>query len=261
MTPSRGSPLNRIAVALDPVARNLEALDQAAEMAARLQGHLIALLVEDTSLFELAQLPFAREVDRASGSARPLESGAVARALQTHAERVRRALEATAQSRQISTEFRIIRGHYLAAALEAAAGADCIFLSDATAVCFSPHRSPPPARGRRCKSLWVYCDGSAAAARALTMAASLCRERGAGLSVLLPATAEPRAERTRLAALAGPGIAIDCYSLPAPELATALNCAMRDDCALLFVPRSAGDGGGEAARFLKGLRCPLVLVS
>lgn len=260
MSGAHDSTFNRIAVALDPVVRNLEALDQAAEMAARLQGHLTALLVEDTSLFELAQLPFASEVDRASGSARPLESRAVARALQTHTERVRRAVEAAARSRQISTELKVIRGHYLAAALEATAGCDYIFLSDASATCFSPPRPMQNAR-RRSRSLWVYCDSSAAAGRAVTMAASLCRDRGVGLSVLMPATADPRAEKVRLAALAGPGIAVDCYSLPAPGDAAALHCAMRDDCALLFVPRSADDTSGEAARLLKGLRCPLVLVS
>ena len=67
MTGSADS-IKRILVALNPAARDLEALEQAAEMAARTRGHLMALLVEDIHLFDLARLPFAREFDRAIGT-------------------------------------------------------------------------------------------------------------------------------------------------------------------------------------------------
>ena len=253
--------INRILVALNPAARDLEALEQAVEMAARIRGHLMALFVEDVSLFELAELPFARELDRASGSARPLESAAVARAMRADAERVRRALQAAAQSRQISTELKVVRGHYMAAAVEAGAGCNFVFLSDATTVAYASPRARHPSMQRRPKPIWVLFDGSPASERALTVAVGLCRERGAGLMVLLPPDADLDAQRSRVQALAGAGIAVDYHRLPDPNSAAGGASVMREDCALFLVPRSAQDVTDHAARFLKGLRCPLVLVS
>lgn len=253
--------INRILVALNPAARDLEALEQAAEMAARIRGHLMALLVEDINLFDLAQLPFARELDRASGSARPLESRAVARAMRADAERIRRALHAAAQTRRISAELKVVRGHYITAAIEAAAGCNFVFLSDVTAVARSPVRAGSPVPRRKPRPVWVYFDASPAAERALNMAASLCRERGARLMIVLPPEASLGAARSQVETQIGTDIATDYHRLADPAVPPTAGETPLRDCALFLVPRNAQDVAGGAARFLKGLRCPLVLVS
>lgn len=260
MTGSADS-IKRILVALNPAARDLEALEQAAEMAARIRGHLMALLVEDIHLFDLARLPFARELDRASGSARPLDSGAVARAMRADAERIGRALRAAAETRRISAELKVVRGDYIAAAIEAAVDCNFVFLSDVMAVTSSPAGTRSPVPPRKPRPVWVYFDASPASERALTMAASLCRERGARLMIVLPPDADLDTGQSRIEALIGTDIAADYQRLPDPAAPPTTGAQTVRDCALFLVPRSMQDVAGDAARFLKGLRCPLVLVA
>ena len=85
MTSADNQTIRRILVAIDASRQDLESLEHAAELAACEQAKLTALFVEDATLFQLAELPFAQEYDLSSGSARALEPQSVARARASHA--------------------------------------------------------------------------------------------------------------------------------------------------------------------------------
>ena len=252
--------LGRVLVAVNPAARDLGALELAAELASRTQAHLLALFVEDENLFKLAELPFARELDRASGYLRPLESGAVARAMQADAERVREVLVSTSRSRRISWELKVVRGHYVACAIHEAGQHDPVFLSDAGLVVVDGRRRPSAGHAGA-RPVWVLFDGSPAAGRAVDMACEVCRERQLRLIAVLPEGSADTLRR-QVADRVGTGLDLEFRQLPGGDRPAVSMAAAREACGLLLVPRGADMASEqETERFLKGLRCPLVLVA
>ena len=138
-------------VVIDASRGSVETLKTAADIAARVQAHLMALFIEDINLFSLAELPFARELDRTSGAARPLERHAVTRALQADAKRVQQVLQVESEHRQITASMKVVRGHYVSAAMEAAEETDVVILSNVTGVrlrTVKPSALPPRSRPR-----------------------------------------------------------------------------------------------------------------
>ncbi len=65
-------PQTRVLVALNASRRDYQALELAASLAARKRVELLAVFVEDINLFNLAELPFAKEIVRASAVEREL---------------------------------------------------------------------------------------------------------------------------------------------------------------------------------------------
>ncbi len=116
----------RILVALDASASSLAALEVAAGLAACLRSELAGLFVEDDDLMNLAELPFAREFSLPGGTARPLDPARMKQELEQQAAAARRALQAEAQRRRLSWDFRVVRGRVENELRAAAAAADLI---------------------------------------------------------------------------------------------------------------------------------------
>jgi len=120
--------VRRIMVALDASGASIFALQQAAELAERLEAELIALFVEDINLLRAAKLPFIREISFFSPTLRRLESIEMERQLRVQAGQMRRIVAQTAEQRGIPWRFRVSRGPVAAEVLAAGADADLMVL-------------------------------------------------------------------------------------------------------------------------------------
>jgi nucleotide-binding universal stress UspA family protein len=112
-------PPRRVLIALDSSIDSLRALDEAAEMAARINAELVGIFVEDTNLLNLASLPCASEVGSATGFSRSLNASVVGRTLKSIAERARLAMAQAAEQRQVRWSFTTSRGTLLGQLIDA----------------------------------------------------------------------------------------------------------------------------------------------
>jgi hypothetical protein len=112
--------LRRIIAGFDAGTCRRETLQAIAALAAETQADVLGVFIEDTSLLELARLPFAAEVGHASALPRGLDVETLERALRFHAEALRRALAAAFEPSGVQWSFRVARqppSQALAAAL------------------------------------------------------------------------------------------------------------------------------------------------
>lgn len=128
----------RILVTLEahPLARS--AVDAAADMAARLQAELVALVVEDIQLLHFAAMPFAREVGHASAHRRELDVATMERSLRRLAADAERWLAIAAARAPMQWSLRVTRGARVAEIVAAAHDADLIVTGD-TAILLCSH--------------------------------------------------------------------------------------------------------------------------
>ena len=256
----------RITVAIDASRRSLQALRTAADVAARVQAHLMALFVEDVNLFSLAQLPFASELDRASGNPRRLDADGIARAVHADVERVRQLLHAESERHGITTSLKVVRGHYVAAAMEAAGDTDMVFLSSTTRTF---EALGVVARTRRravncaevSKLTWTMFDGSPAADRALALARDFSAKRKCELVIMIPDHEQFESLHRKAQSLLGasPARYAPIAALEAEEITKVMAA---QECALFVLPRGESSLCNELPTFLLDkLTCPLVMVS
>ena len=201
----------RIMVALDASPSSMEALEAAAEMAARFQAELHGLFIEDINLLRLATLSFSQEVGHFSGVRRLLESTDVERQLRVQERRIQRVFQEIAERRRVRATFRIIRGSLVRELLAAATGADILLMHGASWGVGSQRLCPEIrhilsqattpvmlVRRSRCvmPPVMVVYDGSDAAQGALLTGATMAEQEGGPLIVLLA----DEVERSRLRA-------------------------------------------------------------
>jgi nucleotide-binding universal stress UspA family protein len=254
----------RVAVVVDSSPGTLASLEAAAALAARRHASLEAVFVEDLALFELAALPFARELDRASGSVRPMSTAHVEVTLRAHLARVRQALERAGAASRVQTSVRVTRGHYVSAALDAASHVDVLFFSRAqlpgAALGSVARVKPTPKRAR---SVWAIYDGSEPGRRALELAREMATQTSAPLSVLL--VSDDPAELARVSEGAQEvlgGFAPARVLRATSSDAAALREPIFDRPSLLLVPRAlAARAKSSTAPLLEAVECPVVLVS
>ncbi len=132
MNNSTGLSIDRILLAIDASLQGEDVLETAVDTAALLKAHLLVLFVEDTNLLRLAELPFAKELDRSSGTTRSLEPGGIRRALQADAQRFRKRLNKASEKRKIRVSMKVVRGHCVSTAMEMAGRGDVVVLSNIT---------------------------------------------------------------------------------------------------------------------------------
>lgn len=205
--------IRRILVALDASPHSMAALKAATELAARLQADLLGLFVEDITLLDLAESPYAREILYPAATQEQLSRASMESKLKALAEQARKALAATAEESQVRWSFRIVRGEVTSEVLAAASEFDLLAMgkagwslrrrtrvgstareaaTSAVPVLLLPeHALAPGAR-------WlVRYDGSPTAKLAVLAAAQLAVPGATILTVLLAAPDRERAAELR----------------------------------------------------------------
>lgn len=185
MKPGQTHESRRVTVVIDTSLRGLAELDAAASLAARRKASLEALFVEDAALFQLAALPFARELDRASGAVRPMSPSNLEGGLRANLQRLRRAVDAAVAQRGGHATVRVTRGHYVEAALDASSSVDVLFLSRVRRIAYATRSSSLQPPRRLHDALCVVYDASDAGRRALDLAVELAEAAHAQLRVAL----------------------------------------------------------------------------
>lgn len=255
--------VERILVAIDASMRSYDALEAAVEFATLLQTPLTALFVEDVNLVKLSELPFAKELDRSSGVMRPLDSQSVIRALQLEAQNLQKRLSEESKKRRINLSMKIVRGHYIAAAVEMAGKSDIVFVGDSTRLFYErssrkldfPNERKP---GFGHKPVWVFYDGSAVTRRGLALALHLSKEYGLDLVIL---TAEGCSEAELRGLLKGVPSAPQGtrYFVSLADAENVAATAHRGGCAVLVLPREGGLSRTPDSVFA-AIKCPRILV-
>lgn len=253
----------RVTVVIDASRGSLDTLKTAADIAARVKAHLMALFIEDINLFSLAELPFAREFDRTSGAARPLDRHAVTRASQADAKRIRQLLQVESEHRQITASMKVVRGHYVSAAMAAAEETDVVIMSNVTGVRLRTVKTPArtlAARAGGPKPVWTLFDGTPAAGRALSMAKDFSKQREAELVVLVANQSFGRLVGEAKDLLGDtPARYQPIASVEASEI---LNAMLAEGSSMFFWPRGESTLFEKLPAFLLDeLVCPLVVVS
>ncbi|MBD3669313.1 MAG: hypothetical protein HUJ29_00955 [Gammaproteobacteria bacterium] len=102
----------RIRIALDHTPPSRRAMEWAAQMAMQWQAPLEALFIEDSRLFEIAQLPFIRQID-VSGSGSAFDPDSLSHEIKRQSQSLEKALQELAERRELALEFRTVRGRVL----------------------------------------------------------------------------------------------------------------------------------------------------
>ncbi|MCO5118199.1 MAG: hypothetical protein M9951_00995 [Burkholderiaceae bacterium] len=203
MTESHGvaSPgRRRILVAIDPARVRAAPIAAAALLARELDMELTAILIEEQSWLRVAALPFARELQLASGQWQPFDAGGVERLFREQMRRAESMLARVCAERQTRFTVTVERGTYPRRAIESASAADWLVLDRGGA------GNTEPNGYRRIAAAF---DGSPAADRALAAAAAIARDGRKPLRVLLLAQDPARfpALRERARTIVGEGLA------------------------------------------------------
>jgi nucleotide-binding universal stress UspA family protein len=229
------APIKRILVALDASGASVAAIRTAVDLAARFRAELIGLFVEDVNLLRSAELPFVREVGAFSLDARRLNLIDLERQLRAQAERLRRTLETSARLQGIPWEFRVTRGPVALEIITAGAEADLMILGKAGRSLGLRRRMGSTVRAvvlqhpgmtfimttglPAAEPVIAVYDASAAAARALAVAAALVAEQDRRLTLILAGDSreEVRALREQaLDRLSPAHIAVDVHVIRRP---------------------------------------------
>jgi len=254
----------RILVALDSSPDSALSLGMATTLAAQIEAQIETLFIEDVELVRLAGLPFAAEFDRLSGVESALNLAELNHTLQKRAEKMRALVQSLSKDKNIYANFKVVRGHYIAEAMQREA--EILFM-------MLP-RYLPSSQGMRSSRystlrkasdftapIYVYYSGGDESKRAITLGAELATMLGADLVVLLPSAqvAEVPALKQQLAS--EPGKKSVRFELVKTQIS---QCAMRvaqSGCTLFVLPKSSVANDSINVQALRTVHCPLVLVA
>lgn len=163
--------VQRIVVALDSSSMNASAMESAIHLAEQLQTEVLALLVQDSDLLRLSELPSAIEVRASDASLRPLNSAGLQRALRVQAERTRQTLQRAAARARVRCVCETVQG-------KVAHQGQRVGDTDLLIVGLSRHLAFRLAKAKLASGwpLLVFFDGSEASWRALAAAVWLCQK-------------------------------------------------------------------------------------
>jgi hypothetical protein len=118
----------RVLVDLSAGPRAADLLEEALELAVRLEAELSGLFVEEAALLRSSGLPFVRQVHLSSGAAGALDPARIERELRVAAERARATLARVAEARRLRWSFRTGRGELLRELAREAGATDLVVL-------------------------------------------------------------------------------------------------------------------------------------
>ena len=233
--------------------RSEDVLAAALELASSFKAPLIALYVEDVNLVRFSGLPFAQELDRASGALRPLDPERLGRAMASEAQRLNERLQLESQSRRVSVSLEVVRGHWVSSAVRLARSRDIVVVD---AEVRTPAGRSKSARWEQ--PIWVLCDGSGRTRRALTLALELGNFHVSDIVVAADKAALEAGLGEQLGSVAGGGERrIRLISLDDNQAVS--TAAEKYGAAILVAPREMIDPG-VADRVTAILGCPRILV-
>jgi hypothetical protein len=97
------------------------AVDAAVCLARAFQSEIESLFIEDSQLFDLAELPFAREISLSGRRTRTMSASVLAQDMQSHASALQRRVLARARAADIKAKARVIREEPVRALAQACA--------------------------------------------------------------------------------------------------------------------------------------------
>lgn len=202
-----GAEIRHILVAFDASPGSLEALDDAAELAAQWKTDLLGLFIEDVDLLRLASAAGATRFHYPTAKEEPLSVLNMESELRALAERAKRELGRAAAHARVSWSFRTVRGKLPEEILLAAAQADLLSLAGArwpgertyrlgfAGRAASAGARPPFAHARRrfstASQILVLYDRSRGAEAAFRFAARLAETYKSPLTILVPSPFDP----------------------------------------------------------------------
>ncbi|MCC7412368.1 MAG: hypothetical protein IT495_12170 [Gammaproteobacteria bacterium] len=166
----------RVLVALGTMAAEAGMLDLGAHLAVSRGLALAALLVEDVRLVQLAELPFAAEVDRVSAVRRPLDPIRRARQLRARERLLGTSLKRISELRRVATSLSVVHGELWRSALTAAGSGDLIVVGRGPSGYTGDRRARAPVA--------VWFDSAGSDAEALSLAIDIALARGVALLVM-----------------------------------------------------------------------------
>jgi nucleotide-binding universal stress UspA family protein len=191
--------IDRIVVALDASPQSVAALKAAAELAALMEAELEGLFVEDINLLHVCGFPFCLEVGSYTAQLRRMDNRGMERQLRALAATIQQVMERVAAQTPVRWSFHVRRGPVVQELLAAAQSAALMSVGRAGRVRRSGIGSTAQSLVRQAQRpllildeggglqypLTVLYTGSAAAQRALELAARLSRGEPARLRVVV----------------------------------------------------------------------------
>ncbi|HYE34008.1 universal stress protein [Methylocaldum sp.] len=244
----------RVVVALNVLRHDMGMLELAAHLAARKQARLMAVYVEETNLINLAELPFAMEVDRICAAERKVDQLRLMRALRSRSEQVQQALYRLNESLQVDVSFKTVRGHFVSAVMSQIEQVDIVFLSRRC----EAYRDSTTQKSSTCP-IWVLFDGSRESERALQMAVELAELESSRLYIALPAKTDAESETLKRQTLkcCVQSASVRFVTVHPFDARNLLHSMRRTGCRLLVVKRQDGD---LSRAISEAAACPVVLV-
>lgn len=272
--------LERILVALDASPPSQAALEAAAQLALDYDAVLQGLFIEDETLKQAAESPFATEVRGFTRRPTQLHSGRLRRQLREQAERAEASLYRLSEQTGLTYDFDVAQGPVAATLRDAAHDADLVaagktsrrtsfkrlgttarrLLSDVPAPLLLLRRPP-----RIQRPLVTIYDGSDAAEATLAMAVSLARHAaGSPLTVFLPgrSVADTSALERRARARYGHALTrLNIRLTPHADAARLAAAAERERASLVVVPHTSPSLSARALTpFLAAIDTPVLVV-
>jgi nucleotide-binding universal stress UspA family protein len=267
--------IRRILVALDASPDSIAALEGALALAARLEGEVAGLFVEDVKLLSAADLSCAREILYPSAQLSRLTRAGLEERLRAHSERVQAVLAEAATRARVPWSFRTVRGEVAAELIAAAGTADLLCLGRLGWSLGSPARIGSTAlrlaastipvllhsgSGTLAKrTVAVYYDDSPAAVRALAVAAVLAQE-APSIMILIPAgDREHFLEHEISRTLQGIAAPVRFRTIGRQDKASLLRALRLEEPGLLILG-SREPLGESVEEFLRKSRIPVLLL-
>ncbi|MEZ5829664.1 MAG: hypothetical protein R3D05_00615 [Dongiaceae bacterium] len=247
--PTHGFTVRRVVIALESGCENLQALETAAELAARARAELHGIFVDDIRLLQIAALPFTRQASLHSAASLPFEPADVEAQLRALARRARRCLEDVATRLRVPWSFETVRGDR-ASVIAATQGTDVLVVETTTRpfgqylkmstewseIAITCERACllTSAAGAKRKGILAVYDGSEGGEHAVAAALALDGTRNSSLTIA--STAPAAAETTLRQQLREGDTSAEVRTiktLTLPELARVMADA---NCGLLILP-------------------------
>ena len=241
-----------------------EILETAARLAAHQNAELTALFVEDINLIRFAGLPFAREIDVISLNEQQFDLLKMTTALEKQVQQIRRLLAQVKEQSKHPVSLKVVRGHYFAEAISAAADVELLLLNQRGSRLLAKtdlHR-----RSReKIRPVWVVFDESPAAARSLVLGVELMQSHHAELNIVLKVHSEENIAALKEQVhqfVAGSDKKVHFYVGMKDDLSAILPFILQRGCSILIMSK---DDSGPSQQMVSLISekggCPVLLVS